>query len=130
MNQVWLYARQRSDLSALQDQFDCLQRYAVENGLSVVGQSYDTVDSAIRHRPGLQQALDHVRSGDAQIVLTTRLCNISHNNRHVLAFMKALQKSHAKLRTNYAQLNYELYERGLERPLRKYAAKRDGFVPW
>ena len=130
MNSVWLYSRQRSDFAALQEQFADMERYAAENSMTVAGQSYDLYDGPLRRRVGLQQCLDHVRAGDVQTVLVTRLSNISHNNRMVLHFLYKLQDNHVKLRTTYDQLLYELHDRGLERPLRIRAARKDGFIPW
>lgn len=130
MDNIWLYARQRSCPMELQRQANALYRLAAERGQTVVGISADREDAPLFRRPGLREVFRQVRRGRIQAVLVTRLTNISHDDRLLLRLLKTMQVHRVKLEAGHTQLAYELHVHGLDRPLCRRAARFDGFLPY
>lgn len=96
----------------------------------IVGSSRDMADDPMIYRRGLRKALKAIRTGKAHALMVTRLENISHSNRRLLYVLKRLQNSGAVLICGGCDIRYALAERGLERPLRRRAARKGLGFPW
>lgn len=127
---VWLYTRQRGDANELALQKAKLLQTAMDRGYEVVCHSSDEADDWLIHRPGLQAALRHVRAGEVDILMITRIENISHDERRLFHVLKKLQDGHAKLLIPNTKL--EKIMAGTWREMRLSSrGKRKGLaLPW
>lgn len=129
MTNVWLYARRRDEEKRRQ-LLRYLKQQAAERGMQVVGSSVDGAGGPQVWRPGLWKLISAIRQEKIEAVLISGLSDISRKNRRLLGLLKLMQAHRVRLYTVHTQLAYELYSRGLGDPLRRRAARFDGFLPY
>lgn len=88
MKKIWLYHRESTEAGAeqVETRFTMLREYAEKSGYEVMGQSFDLCDWRDTERPGLDEAVEAIRSKTADTILCVALNRIARDRNGITAF--------------------------------------------
>ena len=89
-----------------------------------------TATTEDQRRKALRQLRKAMREQKLDVVMVTRLTNLSHHNHILYRLLCEMQDRGIRLECSGQQMAYELHLRGLQERLRRRAHRKNGFVPW